>query len=279
MKARVRSPLWLVILLAGLIGVTAYSAKASSGTFQVFGFVTDTAGNPVVNIDVTGDDYVNDLYTFKTDVTGHYSVDFDSDGNYKVYVSCPQLNARGYYCSSTQEISIADGAINIDFVVEPAPFQVLTTSLPRGNVGVVYHAQLAALAGQAPYSWQLAPDSEELPPGLSLTSAGLISGKPETNGTSAVDFQLTDADSLVTNKVLPIVINPQPLLSPLAWVTNRFTMMLKGGSNQNYTLQRSTNLSTWTTVLVTSSKTSNSFVVTDTKATNHQQHYRVMVGP
>ena len=272
-----RLPLWVV----GLSLLLAGSVEASSGTFQAFGYVYDNLGNPVVNIDVTGDDYVGDLYTFKTDATGHYSVDFDSDGNYKLYVSCPQSNARGFACANPVAISIADGAINVDFVLQPTPLQVTNTTLPKGNVGAAYHSQLAAVGGQSPYSWQLTADSASLPDGLLLNSSGLISGAPTTNFRTNVKVQVTDANSAVTNKVFAFVVNPQPVLTPISWSTNRFTMLLSGGSNQNYTLQASTNpsLANWTSLLITSNRVANSFTITDTNATNIQQMYRVLIGP
>jgi hypothetical protein len=275
--AKDRLPIWA----AGLSLMLAGSVEASSGTFQAFGYVHDNLGNPVVNIDVTGDDYVGDLYTFKTDATGYYSVDFDSDGNYKLYVSCPQSTARGYACLNPVAISIADGAINVDFVVQPAPLQVTNTTLPKGNVGSAYHSQLAAVGGQSPYSWQLAADSGSLPDGLALNSSGLISGAPTVAVRSSVKVQVTDANSAITNKALSIIVNPQPSLTPILWATNRFSMLLTGGSNQNYTLQTSTNLSltNWTSLFVTSNRVANSFTVTDTNATNIQRMYRVLVGP
>lgn len=48
-------------------------------------------------------------------------------------------------------------------------------TLPSGTVKAAYQATLAAAGGAAPYSWQLASGSS-LPSGLSLSSAGLITG-------------------------------------------------------------------------------------------------------
>src|SRR5579871_6163397 len=97
-KTRVRGRQLLLTCVACLSLIAVCRVTASSGTFQAFGYVLTAAGEPVTNIDVIGDDYVGDLYVFKSDATGYYSVDFDSDGNYKLYVSCPQLGARGMAC-------------------------------------------------------------------------------------------------------------------------------------------------------------------------------------
>jgi hypothetical protein len=267
--------------MSALTLLTALRAYASSGSFQAFGYIRTPSGEPITNVDVIGDDYVGDLYIFKSDTNGYYSVDFDSDGNYKVYPSCPQLTARGYACPNFVSISIADGAVNVDFTVHPMPLTVTNASLPRGNVGKAYNAQLAAAGGQSPYTWQLATDSTNLPAGLSLDPNGHISGTPTAHTNATIKFQVTDGALSVTNKVLSLTVNPQPYLNPILWATNRFSMTLVGGSNQNYTLQTSTNLSStnWTSLFVTSNRFSNSFTITDTNATNIQRLYRVLIGP
>src|SRR5205823_7323885 len=54
------------------------------------------------------------------------------------------------------------------------------TSQPA-SVGILYSRQLTAGGGTAPYSWALAAGSL-LPPGLSLTSGGALSGTPSAAG-------------------------------------------------------------------------------------------------
>ena len=66
-----------------------------------------------------------------------------------------------------------------------------TASLPNATVGASYDAPLEASGGTGPYSWALAFGS--LPPGLSLSSAGTISGTPTEAG--SVEFTLSVRDS------------------------------------------------------------------------------------
>ena len=58
-------------------------------------------------------------------------------------------------------------------------------------------------------------------------------------------------------------------------------MFLNGVSNQNYTLQMSTNLgaTNWITLYITNNPAANSFLLADPNATNKQRFYRVLVGP
>ena len=68
---------------------------------------------------------------------------------------------------------------------------VTSISPPAGTVGVNYSTTLAAAGGVTPYTWTLA--SGNLPPGLSLNSAGVISGKPTASGASIFTVQVADS--------------------------------------------------------------------------------------
>ncbi len=187
------------------------------------------------------------------------------------------------------DVEVTDGAANTAYQTlsvyianPPLPPLVITNiSLPNGNVGAAYSAQLGATGGQSPYNWQLAAGSAPLPVGLSLDfNSGLISGTPTTNKVSTFKVQVTDAYSTTTNKVLSITINPKPVLGSPGWLTNQFQMRLTGASNQNYTVQMSTNLSStnWISLFITNNTTTNSFNVIDLNATNNQRFYRILIG-
>ncbi len=55
---------------------------------------------------------------------------------------------------------------------------VATTSLPNGTVGTPYSQSLLPTGGQSPFTWMVVPGSGSLPPGLTLSSSGVISGTP-----------------------------------------------------------------------------------------------------
>ena len=65
---------------------------------------------------------------------------------------------------------------------------------------------LQAIGGTAPYTWSVTSGS--LPAGLSLSSAGVISGTPTTPGSSTFTVQVTDSLSATATKSLTITINP-----------------------------------------------------------------------
>ena len=70
----------------------------------------------------------------------------------------------------------------------------LTLTAPgalKGNLTNPFSTQLAATGGVAPYSWSVA--SGTLPAGLSLSSAGVLSGTPTVLGTSTFTVKATDS--------------------------------------------------------------------------------------
>jgi len=186
-------------------------------------------------------------------------------------------------------VLVTDGAMNtadqiLSLEIVNPPLVITNVALPNGTLGAPYSAQLSATGGQPPYTWQMALGSAHLPTNLMLnSSSGLIYGTPQTNRVAPFPFkvQVTDASFVTTNKVLSITINCRPVLSSPCWVTNRFEMRLTGASNQNYTVQMSTNLSStnWISLFITNNITTNSFLLNDACATNKHCFYRIWIEP
>ncbi|HTV64798.1 MAG TPA: Ig domain-containing protein [Bryocella sp.] len=85
---------------------------------------------------------------------------------------------------------------------------ITTHSLPAGSVNVPYSASLTAAGGVAPYTWTL---SGTLPAGLSLSSAGIISGTPTGTGTANFSVQVADSEQppATATAQLGLIINNQ----------------------------------------------------------------------
>src|ERR1700753_2423852 len=71
------------------------------------------------------------------------------------------------------------------------PLSITTTSLPSGQTAVAYNTTLGATGGNAPYSWSV--KSGALPAGLSLSTAGAVTGTPTTAGAANVTVQVSDS--------------------------------------------------------------------------------------
>lgn len=86
---------------------------------------------------------------------------------------------------------------------------VTTSSISAGTVGTAYDATLQATGGTPPYRWSL--KSGTLPAGVSLSSAGNLSGTPTAAGTgNSLVFSVTDADqNSATSKNLSLLVNSE----------------------------------------------------------------------
>jgi hypothetical protein len=76
--------------------------------------------------------------------------------------------------------------------------------LPDANKGVAFNHTLAASGGAAPYSFDLT--SGALPPGLSLSGTGLISGTPDAGGTYNFTVRARDANLCENSKAYSITV-------------------------------------------------------------------------
>lgn len=91
----------------------------------------------------------------------------------------------------TQATAGETPSVTITFTI--SPLAVTTTSLPAATGGSAYTATLAATGGVTPYSWSVTNGA--LPPGLSLSPAGVISGTPDVAGTYTFTVTVTDAEN------------------------------------------------------------------------------------
>ena len=77
----------------------------------------------------------------------------------------------------------------------PAPLTITTTSLPNGVATSPYPSTtLQAAGGVPPYTWALASGSS-LPAGLSLSTAGVLSGTPAAASSGPLTFVVTDSST------------------------------------------------------------------------------------
>ena len=99
--------------------------------------------------------------------------------------------------------------------IEPGPLVIVSSGdLPAGTQTLSYSHQLSFRGGRAPVTWGL-PAGQTLPPGLTLSPAGLISGVPTAAGTYSFTVRLTDSQqppAVTVSDTLRIVIAPPPVV-------------------------------------------------------------------
>jgi hypothetical protein len=90
----------------------------------------------------------------------------------------------------------------------PTPLSITTSSpLPTGTVGQPYsNVQMGAYGGTSPYEWSVISGS--LPPGMTLSAGGLLSGTPTVAVTTSFTVRVTDNVAATASLSLSILINP-----------------------------------------------------------------------
>jgi hypothetical protein len=103
------------------------------------------------------------------------------------------------------------------------PLAISTTTLPAGTVGTAYSATLAATGGVSPYTWS----ASGLPSGVSISSAGKISGTPTMTGSFAASITVMDSANAKISQSESISIAPAPAI-----ITNSITVIQRATLNQ-----------------------------------------------
>jgi hypothetical protein len=80
----------------------------------------------------------------------------------------------------------------------PSALTITTISIAPLTKNVPYSQQLSATGGAAPYTWQLTAGA--LPPGLTLSSTGLISGTPTTSGSFSFTVTVRDRNNATASR-------------------------------------------------------------------------------
>jgi uncharacterized protein YhjY with autotransporter beta-barrel domain len=115
-------------------------------------------------------------------------------------------NAVATSAPATVSIAVGDPAITVG------------GTPPSGQRGAAYAAQLTASGGTAPYGFTVA--SGTLPPGLTISATGAISGTPTASGSFQVAFTVTDtsnpAASVMTPTYTIAIAGPTASISPAA---------------------------------------------------------------
>jgi hypothetical protein len=195
-----------------------------------------------------------------------------SDGvfnfNVAVYVNNP-------YQADTQALSLT---------ISGAALQITTTSpLPAATRDHYYNTVLSATGGQPPYTWLLAPGSPSLPPGLTLAANGVLSGSPTATGGFWFNVRVRDSVLATHDWMLAIAINEPiavgpPLTGAIQPAPGQFEFSFSTGWGTNYTIQYSSDLQTWTSVL-TIGGSGGPLTVIDPNANVRQRFYRLKVAP
>ena len=126
----------------------------------------------------------------------------------------PNTTTGASFTITAIDVNGCPGTQTYNFTPACPTITIFPGVLPVGTVGVAYSQALSALGGSSPYTWALA--SGTLPPGLSLSSNGLISGTPTASNGVGVSITVRATDSLgcVMTRALTVKICPVISVSP-----------------------------------------------------------------
>ena len=105
-------------------------------------------------------------------------------------------DANAVHASKALTLTIGAGATS--------PITISPSTLTAGTVGMSYSATLTAANGTAPYTFALSGTL----PGLSLSTAGLLSGVPTASGAFPFSVTVTDAKGLTATAPYTLTIAP-----------------------------------------------------------------------
>jgi hypothetical protein len=109
-----------------------------------------------------------------------------------------------------QAVNVAGKAnSNTATITVTAPVVVAAATLPGGTIGTAYtQTTLGASGGTPPYAWALAQGSQPLPPGITLSTTGALSGTPVAAGIFNFTVQATDSKGLAASQGFSITVVP-----------------------------------------------------------------------
>ncbi|MGP8244755.1 MAG: beta strand repeat-containing protein [Bryobacteraceae bacterium] len=126
-------------------------------------------------------------------------------------LTAPAPTSVGSY---TFLVSVADtqgNSTSKSFIltITAAPLVITTTSpLANATVGIAYSASFAATGGIVPYTWT----ATGTPPGLSLSSAGILSGTPTAFGAYTLSVTVTDSSRISATGSFALTVSPAALV-------------------------------------------------------------------
>ncbi|MBI4548082.1 MAG: putative Ig domain-containing protein [Ignavibacteriae bacterium] len=153
------------------------------------------------------------------------------------------------------------GSQEYTFTIDCPKINLNPSTLPNGSVDVAYTETITANGGTAPHSFNVSNGTP--PPGLVLSSSGLLSGTPSTGGTYTFTVTATDALGCTGSQtyVVSISVIPEFAVTPLKIA---FGDVLVGSSKQDSITV--TNTGTGPLTIFSVSSTSGHFMITPNSA-------------
>jgi large repetitive protein len=187
-----------------------------------------------------------------TVIVAHYNAaesSYTCDANIFSFTITSTVGSGSTSESETRLFSINPRCAPVIVTYIPPPSILTNSPLPNGDIGDSYTQTLAGINGIPPYTWSMI--SGNLPPGLTFSSGGVISGTPTTSGGYSFTIQLADSDSPTpetATKVFAITINDPLAIGTTSPLPNGEVSILY---NRTITASGGSGSYTWSIVSIT----------------------------
>jgi hypothetical protein len=122
----------------------------------------------------------------------------DSEETFTVKV----VDARGQTATKTLSITINRTDSNISILTPALPVGIVNNTYVRTGCGTNFSGQLVATGGNSSYTWERTNGT--LPPGLTLSSSGNLTGTPTATGSYTFTVRVSDSDDNRTSQVFTV---------------------------------------------------------------------------
>ncbi|EED36208.1 Ig family protein [Luminiphilus syltensis NOR5-1B] len=139
----------------------------------------------------------NDSYSWQLVSAGGSGLTLSSNG--VLSGQGPDEGSYGLTVRVSDGTDTATKSLTLTVAGPQTPLAIETTTLPSGVVGVPYAAAFNAVGGSGSYTWSLVSGGGS---GLGLTSSGVLSGVPASNGAYGVTVSVSDGDSTVVTSLV-----------------------------------------------------------------------------
>ncbi len=195
---------------AQLTGTLSLDAQGDSAAVFVFkiGSTLTTASSSIVQM-LNGGSACNVFWQVGSSATIGSGSTFS--GNILALTSITlntATNVTGRILARNGAVTLDTNLVDVSSCTQVCPpITVNPATLPSGSQpGTPYSVALSATGGLSPYTF--AVTSGILPPGLTLSSAGLLSGTPTASGTWAFTVTATDSNGCTGTRDYTITVNP-----------------------------------------------------------------------
>jgi glucose/arabinose dehydrogenase len=116
----------------------------------------------------------------------------------------PTIDGLSTFTILVEDLNLESATQVLTIRINPPPLVIETESLPDAPVNQSYSQNLQATGGKPPYTWSIT--SGALPPGLSFSPDGTITGTPPVQGYYPFAVRVTDTESVTDTRQLGIAV-------------------------------------------------------------------------